>query len=356
MSALVGFLFLLWLCYKAAAYILAAGSFIVWRRRGASDERVLEPTDSREINNIITDALAAYSPGLSYLAGAALAAALPLAVLPLVHYIYVVWMNFFTTFDSTMVNHPIRAALYDAALSRISGYLPSVAANIAVLLACGMFFAFMRRRILRRSPYRKLLFWKVSATECFGVVLCWIGYVVVAMAPRVDSEGTYNLSGLLTASGGWLWITSGFLLSWYIHAAHNAILWSMFRYRWAAAIPGIVKMMAMHRLELPAHGLPHISADHATGTVEVQARIDELNAPRLRDDLLAIPGLRHPVVVALGPLPGMPVNLSKLPPRMKPLPPRAFRRPQGPPAGYNAEYGPSYNPSGETGDRDGDGR
>lgn len=337
MFILPAFILLLWLIYKFVFYALAAGSYILFRHKGAGDGRVLDRTDSREVNNIITDGLAAHSPGSSYIFAAALALALPLLALPPVHYIYVKLTNIASLTDSFMATSSMRTDSYAKALTQITSYLPRVGFNLIALALIGLFFAIRRRRLLRRSPYRKLLLWQVSSTECFATVLGWFLYYLFAVFPRTTATGYINYAGMLTLSGGWLWVTCGPLFSWYLHAAQNAILWSMFTYRWTDAIPGVVKMMAMHRLQLPPHGISEVITDYATGTVKIKAHIDALNVARLRDDLLAVPGLRNPVIEPLGALPGSPVNIVNLPPRMKPLPPKAFRRPQGPPPGYNAE-------------------
>ena len=332
---MLGFIFLLWVLYSITALVISYGVYQAarWQGHRLESRRLLEPTESREVNNIITDALAAWSPGKSYLVAGVLAATLPLVALPVIHWLYIVYINWY----GSMNHELIETNFYLTAVQKITGYLPRVAINLVVLFLLGIYFAAKRRRLLRVSPFRKFLFWHVSSTEMFTIILGWLLYFFAAVIPYIVSG--VNLSGMLTVGGGWIWLLSGPLISWYMHSAHNALLWALFRYRWPDAMPGIVKMMAQHRLGLPPEeGLRDIKVDAATGTVAVKAHLDELDAPRLHDDLLAVPGLNNPQVIPLGPLPGAAVRIVKLPPRMKPLPPRAFRRPEGPPKGYNAEY------------------
>ncbi|MGI6082279.1 MAG: hypothetical protein ACOYEP_05350 [Limnochordia bacterium] len=294
--------------------------------------RVADP----EVNQVMTDAFAAFSPGQWYLIAGALAAGVTILAVPFFHLLYALWVRLIMTFTD-----PPRyaAQVLGTSLQQISGYMPRVMINFVALIFVGMYYAKKRRHYLSHGITRRILWWQASAVEVFGTTLGWTLYFVAAMLPRRIDDGWTNFAGLLSLAGGWMWAFSGILISMYLRSAQNAVLWIVFRYRWSEAIPSIVRMMTMRRLSMPQSVVKEIDLDESEGRALIRAQIDPIDADRLHDSLLAIPGLRDPQVTALGAPPDMPDRIPvDLPPRMRPLPPRVFRRPEGPPKGYGAEY------------------
>lgn len=300
-------------------------------------KRFVHRVGDPEINRIMSDGLAAFAPGPWYLVAGALAGGVTILAVPLFHLLYALWVRFIMIFtDSSAYGGEILGN----SLQQIRSYIPRVGINLVVLVLIGAYYAKKRRHYLSEGKTRRLLWWRISAVEVFATIMGWALYFVAAVLPRFTGTSWTNFAGLLTLGGGWVWVFSGFVISKYLRAAQNAVLWVAFRYRWLDAIPPFVRMMTMRRLSMPQTVVEEIVPKEAEGRVTVRAHVDPIDAERLHDSLLAIPGLRDPQVTALGAPSDMPGRIpTELPPRMRPLPPRVFRRPQGPPKGYDAEFG-----------------
>jgi hypothetical protein len=335
--SIVGFIVSLFLLWKLLSYLIP----LVLDRFYQAEEslagrQIVERIDDAGVNRIVVDALAAFTPGRTYLLAGALGAVLAILAVPVLHWLYAVWIRFIMLFEASDVNPAI---VYGTTMRQIAGYMLRVAINAVAFTFIGMYYAARRRRYQQQDQYWRILLWRIPALEGFGICLGWLLYFIAAILPRYGPNGWFTFIGLLTLGGGWVWIFSGVIISWYLRVAQNAMLWLLYRYRWSEAIPAVVRMMILRRLELPASVIKDVAVNETAGAATIRAEVDIIDADRLRDSLLAVPGLRRPTVVALGPPPGSPVKIgTQLAPRMRPLPPRAFRRPQGPPKGYNAEY------------------
>ena len=333
----LGFLAALFVLYKLLSFCVVR---LIYRfydfEERMTGKRFVVRTDDGEMNQVMSDGLAAFAPGKKHLLAGAVAGVAIIVAVPVLHFLYSVWVRFLMLFTDPM---SYGTRVFHTSLQQIVGYLPRIGINLVALAFMGMCYAKMRRRYLQENRTRRILFWEFSAVEVFATVLGWLLYLAAALLPRQDAKGWYNFAGMLTMGGGWLWVFSGFLVSIYMRTAQNAVLWTLFRYRWQDAIPAVVRMMTMYRLGMPHSVVDEVTVNEAEGTVSIQAHIDPIDAERLHDSLLAIPGLRHPQITALGVPPGFPVRIApELAPRMRPLPPRTYRRPEGPPKGYGAEF------------------
>ena len=335
--SLIGFVLTLVVLYKLISFAVRRLVYTFYEIEASMTgrqfvHRVADP----EVNQVMADGLAAFSPGYWYLAAGALAAGVTVLSVPFFHLLYALWVRLIMAFTDP----PHYAAqVLGTSLQQIRGYMPRVVINFVALIFVGIYYAKKRRHYLIQGVTRRILWWQISAVEVFGTVLGWTLYFVAAMLPRRIDDGWTNFAGLLSLAGGWMWAFSGLVISMYLRAAQNAVLWVVFRYRWSEAIPPIVLLMTVCRLSLPQTVFNVNDLDLPKGGARIQAQLDPIDAGRLHDSLLAIPGLRDPQITALGAPPDMPGRIPvDLPPRMRPLPPRVFRRPEGPPKGYGAEF------------------
>ncbi|MGI6611130.1 MAG: hypothetical protein ACOX4G_11545 [Limnochordia bacterium] len=333
----LGFLLTLLVLYKLISFCVRKLVYAFYEvETSMTGRQLVHRVSDPEVNQVMSDGLAAFSPGQWHLVAGALASGITILAVPFLHLLYSLWVRFVMIFTDSPV---YGAEIFGTSLQQIRSYMPRVGINLVALVLVGIFYARRRRHYLSEGKTRRILWWRVSAVEVFATVMGWSLYLVAAVLPRLTDEGWTNFAGLLTLGGGWVWAFSGFLVSMYLRAAQNAVLWVVFRYRWPDAIASIIRMMAMRRLSMPQTVVEDIELDEAEGRATIQAHVDPIDAERLHDSLLAIPGLRDPRVTALGAPPDMPGRIPvELPPRMRPLPPRSFRRPQGPPKGYGAEF------------------
>lgn len=334
--AYVGFAIILYVLYRLLRFgIPLLSDWLYGLEERMADRGLIERMEDPEVNRIISDGLAAFTPGRLYLVAGAIAGIAAVAAVPFSHLLYALWIRFFMLFTDPM---HFGSKILNTTLHQILGYLPRVAVNMLTLTLVGIFYAQMRRKYLQEDRVTSFLFFRVPTVEVFGTILGWFLYFMAAVIPRASARGTFTFLGMLTLGGGWVWVFSGVVVSMYLRWAQNAALWVLFRYRWSQAIPAAVRMTVLRRLPMPPSILQEITVDEKNRAVTVRVQIDAIDAQRLHDSLLALPDLRSPRVIPLGPPPGYPVRIGNtLAPRMRPLPPRSFRRPEGPPKGYGAE-------------------
>jgi uncharacterized membrane protein len=332
--SVLGFLVSLTLLTGLALWVVkwAIYRFFAYEERMA-ERQLIERMEDAEANRAICDGLAAFGPGRSHIwAGVVSGASVVLAV-PFFHMLYALWVRLIMTFTDTP---GMRAEVFNTNMTQIKGYLPSVLIYTLIFGLAGAYYAIRRRRHLQTDKTYPII--NVPAVEITGMMVGWILYYLVAVLPPSFSSWDSNYGGMLTLSGGWVWVGSGLLMTMYLRTMQNALLWATYRYRWPIAVPAIIQMIALRNLGLPPTVIKKVELDEAAGAAIITAEVDAIDADRLRDSVYAIPGLRRPKVVALGPPPGTAARIgTQLAPRMRPLPPRAFKRKEGPPKGYGAE-------------------
>jgi hypothetical protein len=332
--SVLGFIFSLIIFIGLALWVarLAFHKFFAYEEKMA-DKQLIERMEDTDANRVICDGLAAFGPGQKHLWASAITGSALIIAVPILHTLYALWVRFIMTFTDTP---GLRAEVFRTSISQIKGYLPTVLLFALVFGLAGVLYALRRRHHLQTDRVYPLI--NVPATEITGMVVGWLLYYLVAVTPTSFGSYDSNYGGMLTLSGGWVWIGSGLLMTMYLRATQNALLWAMYRYNWPLAVPAIIQMIALRNLGLPPTVIKKVELDEAEGAAIITAEVDAIDADRLRDSVLAIPGLRRPKVVALGPPEGTPTRIAtQLAPRMRPLPPRAFKRKEGPPKGYGAE-------------------